>query len=127
MPTVPRTTAAFGLIFDHAGFFGSFTGKYIGSWIVYDTITNPDIAGAGASRSASSDSYWLGDLSVGYGRKLGAGFIRSFKIRFQISNVFNKKVQVLDGIDASVANAYTKDTFNVLPGRNYFLTLSAEF
>ena len=31
------------------------------------------------------------------------------------------------GIDANPANAYTKDTFNVLPTRNYFLTVSAEF
>jgi len=31
------------------------------------------------------------------------------------------------GIDANPANAYTKDVFNVLPVRNYFLTLSAEF
>jgi iron complex outermembrane receptor protein len=127
VPTVPRTTAALGVIFDHAGFFSSFTEKYVGSWIVYDTITNPDIAGAGASRSANSDSYWIGDVSVGYSRKLGQGFIRSYKVRFQVGNVFNQKVQVLDGIDANPANAYTKDTFNVLPVRNYFLTVSAEF
>ncbi len=127
VPTVPRTTAALGVIFDHAEFFGSFTEKYVGSWVVYDTITNPDLAGAGASRSANSDSYWIGDVSVGYSRKLDHGFIRSYKVRFQVGNVFNQKVQVLDGIDAKAANAYTKDVFNVLPVRNYFLTVSAEF
>ena len=127
VPTVPRATAALGVVFDHAGWFGSFIEKYVGSWVVYDTITNPDIAGAGASRSANSDSYWIGDVSVGYSRKLGQGFIRSYKVRFQVGNVFNQKVQVLDGIDANPANAYTKDTFNVLPVRNYFLTVSAEF
>jgi hypothetical protein len=36
-------------------------------------------------------------------------------------------VQVLDGIDALATNFYTKDVFNVLPVRNYFLTVSAEF
>ncbi len=127
VPTVPKNTAALGLVFDGAGFFGSFTEKYVGSWTVYDTITNPDIAGAGASRSASSQSYWIGDVSVGYARKLNAGFIRSFKVRFQVGNVFDQKIQVLDSVDANPANAYAKDAFNVLPVRNYFLTVSAEF
>ena len=64
---------------------------------------------------------------MGYGQKFSSGFFRSFKVRLQVSNVFNQKVQVLDGIDASAANAYTKDVFNVLPERNYFLTLALEF
>ena len=128
VPTVPGTTAALGLVYDHrSGFFGSFTEKYVGTWVVYDTITNPDLPGAGAARSAESDSYWIGDVSVGYGRKFEHGFIHSFKARFQVGNVFNQKVQVLDGIDSNPANAYTKDVFNVLPVRNYFLTVSAEF
>lgn len=127
VPTVPHTTAAVGFVFDQAGFFSSFTEKYVGSWTVYDNITNPDIAGAGAMRSARSDSFWIGDLSVGYSQKLNAGFIRSFKVRFQVGNIFNQKVQVLDSIDANAANALTKDAFNVLPVRNYFLTVSGEF
>jgi hypothetical protein len=36
-------------------------------------------------------------------------------------------VQVLDGIDPNPANAYAKDVFNVLPERNYFVTVSFEF
>ncbi len=128
VPQVPNATGAFGLVYDSpVGFFGSFTEKYVGTWVVYDTITNPDIAGGGASRSKNSDSFWLGDLSVGYGAKFGHGFIRNFKARLQISNVFNQKVQVLDSIDANPANFYTKDAFNVLPERSYFLTVSAEF
>ncbi len=128
VPTVPDATAAFGLVYDHrSGFFGSFTQKYVGSWLVYDTITNPDVAGGGASRSVHSQSYSLADLSIGYGRKTNLGMFRSFKVRLQVSNVFNQKVQVLDGVDANPANAYTKDVFNVLPARNYFLTLSGEF
>ena len=128
VPQVPNATGAFGLVYDSPlGFFGSFTEKYVGTWVVYDTITNPDVAGGGASRSKNSDSFWLGDLSVGYGAKFGHGFIRNFKARLQISNVFNQKVQVLDSIDANPANFYTKDAFNVLPERSYFLTVSAEF
>ena len=128
VPQVPNATGAFGLVYDSPlGFFGSFTEKYVGTWVVYDTITNPDVAGGGASRAKSSDSFWLGDLSVGYGAKFGHGFIRNFKARLQISNIFNQKVQVLDSIDANPANFYTKDAFNVLPERSYFLTVSAEF
>jgi len=127
VPTVPRTTAALGVIYNQAGFFGSFTEKYVGSWKVYDTVINPDLAGAGASRVANSDSYWLGDVSVGYGTKFSHGLVHNLKVRFQVGNIFNQKVQVLDGIDANAANAYTKDVFNVLPVRNYFLTVSAEF
>ena len=66
-------------------------------------------------------------MSLGYGRKFDHGFFRSFKVRLQVSNVFNEKVQVLDGINASAANAYTGDVFNVLPERNYFVTLALEF
>ena len=127
VPQVPNATAALGLVYDKNGFFGSFAEKYVGQWTVYDTITNPDLPGGGASRSAKSSNYWLGDLSIGYGMKVRHSFIRSFKVRFQVGNVFNRKIQVLDGIDAVAANAYSKDTFNVLPDRNYFLTVSAEF
>ena len=128
VPTVPGATAALGLVYDHkSGFFGSFTEKYVGSWVVYDSVTNPDVAGAGVARTAESSSYWLGDLSIGYAQKLTGGFIHNYKIRLQVSNLFNHKVQVLDGIDGNIANAYTKDVFNVLPTRNYFLTVSAEF
>jgi iron complex outermembrane recepter protein len=128
VPTVPKSTAGLGLILDQSsGFFASFTEKYVGSWVVYDTITNPDIAGGGSSRAAHSSDYWLGDLSIGYGHRLNQRFFRSFKVRLQVSNVFNQKVQVLDSIDPNIANAYTKDAFNVLPTRNYFLTVATEF
>jgi len=127
VPTVPESTAGLGLVFDRAGFFSSFTEKYIGSWKVYDNIANPDVAGGGASRTSSSNSYWIGDLALGYSEKIHLGPIRSYKIRLEVGNVFNQKVQVLDTIDASAANAYTKDAFNVLPTRNYFLTVSGEF
>ena len=127
VPTVPQSTAALGLVYGQSGFFGSLTGKYAGSWIVYDAITNPDVAGAGAGRSAHSPSYWLTDCSVGYGWKAGHGLLRSLKVRLQVSNLLDRKVQVLDAIDPNVANAYTKDVFNVLPTRNYFLTVSSEF
>ncbi len=127
VPQVAKNTSAFGFAYNQGGIFGSFAAKYVGSWAVYDTISNPDIAGGGASRRADSASYTLADASIGYSLKLGNNFLRSVKVRLQISNLFDRKVQVLDGIDANPANAYTKDTFNVLPTRNYFLTVSGEF
>jgi len=120
-------TAALGLVYGQRGLFGSLTAKYVGSWTVYDSITNPDIANAGSGRSAESNAYWLSDLSVGYGWKFNERFFRSLKVRMQVSNLLDKKVQVLDSIDSNPANAYTKDAFNVLPTRNYFFTVSAEF
>ena len=127
VPTVPKETAALGLLYEHDGLFGSFTEKYVGSWVVYDNLTNPDVAGGGAARRADSDSYWIGDIAVGYSLKLHNNFFRSVKVRFQVGNLFNQKVQVLDSIDSDPANAYASDKFNVLPERNYFLTLSGEF
>ncbi len=128
VPTVAKNTAAFGFAYSNQnGFFGSFAGKYVGSWAVYDSITNPDVANGGAARRANSDSYTLADASVGYALKFRNNFLHSVKVRLQVSNLFDKKVQVLDGIDSNPANAYTKDAFNVLPTRNYFLTVSGEF
>ncbi len=128
VPTVPESTSALGFVYqDRSGFFASFAEKYVGSWVVYDTLSNPDVAGGGSARRAQSSSYWLGDVSVGYGLKLNRNFLRSLKVRLQVSNVFDRKIQVLDGIDANAANAYAKDVFNVLPTRNYFLTVSGEF
>ena len=85
------------------------------------------MAGGGAARRANSSAYGLGDVSIGYGHAIRAAFIRNFKVRLQVSNAFDRKVQVLESIDANPANAYAKDTFNVLPTRAYFLTVSAEF
>ena len=128
VPTVPDSTGVVGLVYGNkSGFFGSFTQKFVGEWTVYDKISNPDIAGGGATRSAQSNTYSLGNLSVGYNLKTASRVLRSVKVRLQVSNLFNKKVQILDGIDANPANAYAKDTFNVLPVRNYFLTVSGEF
>ncbi len=127
VPTVAKSTAALGFVYSRSGFFSSLTEKYVGGWTVYDTVANPDVAGAGASRTVETSGYWLGDFSIGYGWKFKQGFIRSVKARLQVSNVFDRKVQVLDSVDASAANAYAKDAFNVLPDRNYFFTLAVEF
>ncbi len=127
VPQVAKNTAAFGFAYNQGRIFGSFAAKYVGSWAVYDNVVNPDIAGGGAARRADSESYTLADASIGYALKFSSNVLRSVKVRLQVSNLFDRKVQVLEAIDANAANAYTKDTFNVLPTRNYFLTVSGEF
>jgi len=126
VPTVPKSTMALGFVYDHNGFFAAFTDKFVDSWAVYDSITNPDVAGGGATRRADSDKYWMADLSLGYSKKIAGSFVKSYKLRLQVTNLFDSQVQVLNGIDPLPVNAYAKDAFNVLPGRNYFLTLSGE-
>jgi iron complex outermembrane receptor protein len=127
VPQVAQNTAAFGFAFNHGGLFGSFAGKSVGSWAVYDNLSNPDLPGGGAVRRADSTSYLLADASIGYALKFRSNFLRSVKVRLQVSNLFDRKVQVLEEIDPSAASAYAKDKFNVLPTRNYFLTVSGEF
>jgi iron complex outermembrane receptor protein len=127
VPTVAKHTAAFGFAYNRGGFFGSFAGKYVAGWAVYDNLVNPDLPGGGATRRADSAGYTLADASVGYALKFRGNFLRSVKVRLQAGNLFDRKVQVLEAIDANPANAYAKDTFNVLPTRNYFLTVSGEF
>ncbi len=64
------------------------------------------------------------DLAVGYALKMPHGsFVHSVKIKLQLDNLLNRKVQVLSSVGSTpAANAY-----NVLPTTNYFLTLSTEF
>jgi len=145
VPTVPESTAAIGLSYDRGGFFASFTQKYIGRWTVYDAITNPDLpadptdinalrgglVGGGATNKLYNGGFSLSDFSIGYGFKLNNKFLKSVKARLQVSNVFNRKVQILEGTKANPTNDpsvfYQNNTFNVLPTRSYFLTVSAEF
>ena len=127
VPTVPESTAAIGLSYDKNGFFVSFAQKYVGKWAVYDNITNPDIPGAGSARKLYNGGFSIGDFSIGYGFKLNNKFIKSVKARLQISNVFDRKVQILESIGSDPSVDYTTNAFNVLPTRSYFLTVSAEF
>jgi iron complex outermembrane receptor protein len=120
VPSSPKSTAAFGVLYSGGGFFGALTDKYVGKFKVYDGSLNPDDATT-AGNVAESDSYWNADLALGYGRKLHGSFFRSFKVKVQVNNLFDKKTQVLDSLKSNVR------FFNVLPTRNYFLTVSGEF
>ncbi len=122
---VARQTAALGLLYDHNGIFGSFLAKYVGHSTVYfsslSTGFNPDVRSS-ATATGTSGGYMISDVALGYGFKTGLKVPRSVKVRLEVNNVFDRKVQVLD----SFSSAGVK-LFDVLPTRNYFLTISAEF
>jgi iron complex outermembrane receptor protein len=132
---VPNSTASVGAIFNASGWFASVADKYVGPYVVYSSaLTNPDLGLYGqtstgqaggtpvAVLSGINPGYWMMDLAVGYAFKLHQGsVVRSFKIKLQLDNALNRKVQDLSAVAAS-GNSY-----NVLPTTNYFLTLSTEF
>ncbi|HTB80930.1 MAG TPA: TonB-dependent receptor [Opitutaceae bacterium] len=120
----PQSTAGAGLIYDHAGLFASFMGKYIGPYTVYSGAPSPDVPLPAGSFAAVQGGYTLWDLALGYGWKLPAGsFIHSVKIRLQVNDLFNRQVQLLKAPKANPLNS----TYSVLTPRDYFLTVSGQF
>lgn len=132
---VPQSTAALGAIYHNGGWFASVNDKYIGPYVIYSSaLVNPDLglygqtttgqAGGPAAPvlSAINPGYWLLDVAGGYAFKMPKGsFIRTLKVKLQLDNMLNRKVQVLNSVAAS-GNSY-----NVLPTDNYFITVSTEF
>lgn len=132
---VPNSTAALGAVYNRSGWFASVDDKYVGPFVVYSSaLVNPDLGLYGQTTtgepggapvsvlSATNPGYWMMDLAGGYAFKLPKGsFLHSLKIKLQLDNMLNRKVQVLSSVAAS-GNAY-----NVLPTTNYFVTLSTEF
>jgi iron complex outermembrane receptor protein len=136
-PWVPNSTASIGLRYEGSGWFGSIEDKYIGGGPVYSSaLTNPDLGlygqtatgGVGGALStvgyAYQGGFWMMDIAGGYGWKLPPGwFAHSLKIKLQLDNALNRDVQAL----SSVGGTPAANTYNVLPGLNYFVTFSAEF
>jgi iron complex outermembrane receptor protein len=134
---VPNSTASIGAIFNHAGWFASVEDKYVGPFVVYSSaLVNPDLGLYGQTstgqpggtpvpvESAEDPGFWMMDVACGYALRLPQGsFVHSVKIKLQVDNVLNRKVQVLSAVGATPA----ADAFNVLPTTNFFLTLSTEF
>lgn len=85
------------------------------------TEFNPDNRNT-VSVTGISSGYWITDFGIGYGVKLERFGIRSVKLRLEVNNLLNSKAQVMDSISRTGVAL-----FNVLPNRNYFLTLSTEF
>ncbi|HEY1793242.1 MAG TPA: TonB-dependent receptor [Opitutaceae bacterium] len=132
---VPESTAALGLVYNHAGWFASLEDKYVGPFVIYSSaLVNPDLGLYGQTSTgqpgganvpvlqSESPGFSLMDFAVGYALKLGKGsYVHSVKVKLQLDNVLNRKVQVLSAVAAS------GNSFNVLPTTNYFVTLSTEF
>ncbi len=132
---VPNSTASVGAVFNQSGWFASLDNKYIGPFVIYSSaLVNPDLGlngqtttgqpgGTPVSVLSSEDpGFWMTDLAGGYAFKMPEGsFIHSIKVKLQIDNLLNRKVQVLSSVSGS-GNGY-----NVLPTTSYFLTVSTEF
>ncbi|MBN8884544.1 MAG: TonB-dependent receptor [Rudaea sp.] len=117
IPNVPDGTMALGLSYEGDGLFGSLTSKYIGGQKVYNSGFSPDDATTVTS-VGKSDGFWQTALSLGYGRNIDGSFIKSYKFRLQVENLFNAHNQVADSIKNG--NIY----YLVLPGRNWYASVS---
>ncbi len=126
---VPQSTLGGGFIYDHAGFFASLMSKYSGQYTATSATANPDQPLTAGTVSVVQGGYTMFDLSLGYGAKLQrGGFLRSYKARLQVNNLFDRDVIRLKSAKATAGkfNPLTS-TFNPLTPRGYFLTVSTEF
>ncbi|MCX6955086.1 MAG: TonB-dependent receptor [Verrucomicrobia bacterium] len=124
-----ESTAGYGFIYDHAGFFTSLMSKYSGPYTTYVGAPNPDQPLPASALTVVQGGFTMYDLSLGYGQKLqGRGFLKSYKARLQINNLFNRDVILLKAAKATAGklNPLTS-TYNPLVTRGYFLTVSTEF
>ncbi|GAA0720573.1 TonB-dependent receptor [Dokdonella soli] len=117
MPNIPSSTAALGVSYDQDGFFASLTEKYSGGQRVYNGGFNPDNYSS-VKATSRSDGFWRAALGFGYGQNLSGSFIKSYKLRLQLDNLFDAKQQVADSIKG------TDTYYLVLPGRSWFASLS---
>ena len=126
---VNQSTAGFGFIYDQKGFFASLMSKYSGPYTTYVGAPNPDQPLPASALTVVQGGYTMFDLSLGYGRKLEhRTFLKSYKARLQVNNVFNRDVILLKSPKATAGalNPLTS-TYNPLTPRGYFLTVSGEF
>ncbi|RDD80264.1 TonB-dependent receptor [Dyella tabacisoli] len=117
MPTVPSGTAAFGFMYDIGNFFGSIGEKYVGGQRVYNSGFNPDVASSVTS-TRQSNGYWRAAMSLGYGQNLSGSWIKSYKVRLQVDNLFDEHQQVVDSVKSNTPY------YLVLPGRSWFASVS---
>ncbi len=103
--------------------------KYSGHYTTYSGAPNPDQPLPATALTVVQGGYALFDLSLGYSTKLErGGFMKSFKARLQINNLFDRDVVLLKAakVTAGALNPLTS-TYNPLTPRGYFLTVSSEF
>ncbi|WP_266182566.1 TonB-dependent receptor [Dyella humicola] len=118
IPNVPNRTAALGVMYENSGFFASLYDKYTGGQKAYNSNFNPDVASSVTSTVATG-GYWQAAMSIGYGQNLTNAAIKSYKIRLQMDNLFDAHDLVINSVSGSTGSYY------VLPGRSWFLSVSA--
>lgn len=121
----PQSTAGFGFIFDRGGFNASLIAKYIGPYIIYTgSPSDPTLPLPAGAFSVTQGGYTLFDLSAGYGFKFANGnFIKSVKLRMQLTNLTNRDVRLLSTYNANPLLSQ----YNVLTPRAVFFTVAGEF
>lgn len=126
--SAPQSTGGFGIVYDHAGFFASVMTKYSGPYTTYQGAPNPDQPLPVGALSIVQGGYTFTDLSLGYGAKLESRFMKSYKIRLQVNNLFDRKVILLKSAKAT-AGAFNPltSTYNPLTPIGFFLTVSGQF
>ena len=128
--SLPGVTAGYGFVYDQKGFFASLMSKYSGPYTTYTaTPASPDLPLAPGTLAITQGGFTMTDLSLGYGTKLEhGGFLKSFKARLQINNLFDRDVLLIKSAKATAGalNPLTS-TYNPLVTRGYFLTVSSEF
>lgn len=119
LPNVPDRTAAFGVNYQHEGWFASVYDKYVGPQWAYNSSFNPDQASS-VTATAGSGGFWQASMALGYGQRLNSPVIKSYKLRLQMDN--------LTGKDHWVINSVSKGdpTYYVSAGRTWFVSLSLE-
>lgn len=125
---VPNSTGFIGAVFNRLGWFGSIEDKYVGPGVEYSSaLSQPDLGlyGQGSAvRQVEQGGFSMMQIAGGYAYALPQGYwVHSIKLKLEVDNALNRDVQVYDSVGSSVA----KDTFDVLPTRSYFATLSFEF
>lgn len=117
LPNVPNRTAAIGVLYENQGFFASLYDKYAGSQKAYNSSFNPDQASSVTS-TVGSGGFWQAAMSLGYGQNINGSFIKSYKVRLQVDNLFDAHNLVINSVSGNTGSYY------VLPGRSWFASVS---
>lgn len=108
----PKNTAAFGVIFNHNSLYGSLITKYVGSRYGDSGQTEP------------LGGYATTDLALSYDLKNVTRGIPEFKIKVQVGNLFDR--HGINGL-AGYTGMDGIPLYWTIPGRNFFISLSAPF
>ena len=121
----PQSTAGFGFMYDKGSFNASLIAKYIGPYVVYSGApSDPTLPLPATGYSVTQGGYTMYDLSFGYGVKFAkSSFIKSVKVRMQITDLFDRQVNLLKKPNANPLLS----TYSALTPQGMFLTVSGQY